>query len=123
MLLHPLTHRGRTSVGACVLQRRHIWRRRGRRRSEKIFEQPFSPQHRRGSRRVRGRKQDAALPEQSPALVVAEGHTPEVAAIDVRYLIVPRQSLVEKRVIGGQQIEDAAILSQHALEKQFGFTL
>jgi hypothetical protein len=36
---------------------------------------------------------------------------------------VLRQTLVDERVVGGQQIEDAAILAQDALEEQLGLAL
>ena len=42
----------------------------------------------------------AALPEQPAAPVVVERHAPEPAAVDAGNPIVPRQPLVEERVVG-----------------------
>ena len=38
--------------------------------------------------------------------------------MDARNSIMPRQSLVQERVVGTQQIEKAAILAQHAFEEE-----
>ena len=43
-----------------------------------------------------------------------------MAAFHVRDAVVPRKTLVEERVVGTQQIERAAILTDEALEEQFG---
>ena len=43
-------------------------------------------------------------PSRPPAPAVGERDAPEVAAVDVRDLVVPRQPLVHERVVGGQQI-------------------
>ncbi len=45
----------------------------------------------------------------------------EPAAVDVRYAIVPRQPLVQKRVVRGDQLGDAAVASQHMFEQPLGF--
>ena len=47
-------------------------------------------------------------------------HAAEVAAVDVRDAVVPRQPLVDERVVGVQQVEDAAVLAHDALEEQLG---
>ena len=41
----------------------------------------------------------------------------EVAALDVRDAVVLREPLVEERVVGGQQLEHAAVLAHDAVEK------
>ena len=47
----------------------------------------------------------------------------EVAAVDVGDAVVPRQPLVDERVVGGQQVEDAAVLAHDAVEEQLGLAL
>src|SRR5206468_10266063 len=72
----------------------------------------------------RGNGQDAALSEQStPHAVAAERDAPEMAAVDVWHAVVAREPLVQERVIGGQQLERAAILPHDALEKQLRLAL
>ena len=45
----------------------------------------------------------------------------EVAAVDVRHAVVPRQPLVDERVVGVEQVEHAAVLRDDALEEQLRF--
>ena len=60
------------------------------------------------------------MPEQASArAVVRPGDTPEVAALHSADAVMQRQSLVQERVIGPQQIKRAAILAQDAFEEQF----
>ena len=42
---------------------------------------------------------------------------------DVRDAVVPREPLVDERVVGGQQVEHAAILADDAVEEQLGLAL
>ena len=63
------------------------------------------------------------LAEQPAADAVGERHAPEVAAVDVRDAVVPRQPLVHERVVGGQQLEHAAVLAQLAADEQLGLLL
>ena len=51
----------------------------------------------------------------------AERHAPELAAVDVRDAVVLRQPLVDERVVRGQQIDDAPILADDAVEQQLHF--
>ena len=116
---HPLPHRrGAVGVGPRpVRQRRHVGRRVGRRRAEDVGQYPPAPEHRRRPHRVRGDGQDAALPEQ-PAPVPAHRHPAEVASLHVGNAVVPRESIVDERVVGVEQVEDAAVLAHDALEEQ-----
>ena len=56
----------------------------------------------------------AALPQQAAARLVGERHAAEVIAVDVGNAVVPRQPLVDEAVVGGQQIEQTAILLHDA---------
>ena len=74
------------------------------------------PRHRRGSCPCRaGRGGSRASGRQR--------HAPEVRAVDVRDAVVPRQPLVDERVVGGQQIDDVAVLADDALEEQLRLAL
>ena len=52
----------------------------------------------------------------SPASVDAA----ELAAVDVRQAVVPRQPLVHERVVGGHQVQHVAILAHDAGEEELG---
>ena len=67
-----------------------------------------------------GQGEDAPLPEQPPPGRGIELHPPEVAAVHVRNPVVPGEPLVHERVRRGQQVEDAAVAAQHAVDEQLG---
>src|SRR5207253_11111605 len=58
------------------------------------------------------------LAKQPEAILIGERHAPEVTAEDARNAVMLRQPLVEKRVIGPQQILDRPILANLALEEE-----
>ena len=58
------------------------------------------------------------MSEQSAASAVGERHAPKVTAVDVRDLIVTGKPLVDVGVVGGQQLADAAILTQLGVDEQ-----
>src|SRR6185503_3095727 len=121
MRFHLLPNRHRLGVGATLIQQRDVgwWRRR--RCTEDVVEQPAAAQHRRRAVWVRRDGQDAALTEQSTPNAVGEGDAPEVAAIHVRDPVVASEPLVHERVVGGDQIHDAAILAQLRSNEQSRF--
>ena len=88
-----------------------------------IRQNPFAAHGRRRAVRVRRRRQDAALAEQAPPRLVGHRHAPEVAAVDVRNLVVLGQPLVDERVVGRQQIEHVVVLAHDAVEEQLGLAL
>ena len=45
-------------------------------------------------------------------------HAPELAAVDVGDAVVPRQPLVDERVVGRQQVEHAAVLAHRRCSKK-----
>ena len=47
-------------------------------------------------------------------------HAAELVAGDVRNAVVPGEALVDEGVVGGQQVEDAAVLAHDAVEEQLG---
>ena len=123
VLLHRLAHRERAAVAGGLLQGRHVGRRQRRRRAEQVLQHPLAAQHRRRAGRVGGSGQDAALAEQPAARGVRQLHAAEVAAVDVRDVVVPCQPLVDEGVVGGQQVEDAPVLAHHALEEELGLAV
>src|SRR5204862_8099334 len=67
--------------------------------------------------------QPAALAEDAAAALVGQLHAQERLANDVRNAIDLGDSLVDKRVVGGKQIEHVPIVADDAVEEQLGFTL
>ena len=49
-----------------------------------------------------------------------EPHPPQVAAVDARQAVVAREPLVHVRVVGREQVEDAAVLANQALDEELG---
>jgi hypothetical protein len=70
---------------------------------------------------IRGDREDAALAEQPAPVVVWDGDAPEVAAFDAGNAVVPRQPLVDERVIGVQKVEHGAVFADDAVDEQLGF--
>ena len=59
------------------------------------------------------------MPQQAAAGAArGQRHPPEVAAGHPGHAVVPGQPLVQERVVGGDQVEGAAVLAQDALEEQ-----
>src|SRR5690606_15239604 len=77
--------------------------------------------HRRRACRVGSHRQQGALAQQAAAHghFRAEFHTTELRTVDVGDAVVLGQPLVDVGVVGGQQVEDAAILVNDAAEEQF----
>ena len=68
-------------------------------------------------------RQNATLTEQPATPVVAERHPAETAAGYPWDLIVPGKALVQERVVGPQQLQDARVLAQLALDEELCFSL
>mgnify|MGYP003694800851 CR=1 FL=1 len=67
--------------------------------------------------------QHAALPQQAAARAVGrQRHAAEVAAVDVRDAVVACQPFVHERVVRAEQVDDAAVVADDALEEHLGFT-
>ena len=94
--------------------------RRRSRRAQHVFEHPLAALHGRRAVRRRRHRQDAAVAEQPAAFASRELDAAKAAAADVRDAVVPREALVDERVVGGEQIDDARVLAQHAREQQLG---
>src|SRR5262245_26161046 len=118
METQPLSNR--KVGGHPTIERRHIRQWRRRRSTEKVAQDPYSPNHRRSPRRVGRDRQYAALPQQSATLAFRrERHAPEAAAIDIGNSVVLRQALVEKGGIRLEQIKHTAIRSHNAIHEEF----
>src|SRR5205807_3079054 len=83
-----------------------------------IFEQPLSAYGRRRTSRVRGDGKHARLAEQAKTPLIGERHPPEASAIHTGDSVMAGKLLVEKRDIGGQEIDDAAIFFQLSIEEE-----
>src|SRR5690606_28632978 len=88
-------------------------------RPEKILEDPLPAYHRRGTVRVGRDGQDAAVAEQpSSRIVFRQLDAAEVRAFDTLDTVVPRDPIVQERVVGIEQLESAPILSNDTAEEQ-----
>ena len=124
MHLHAFAHGRFFRVARIVLLRRleqgHDRRRRRRTHAEEDFQEPLAAGDGRGSRGLRRHAQQGAFPEQpTPHVEVgAKSHAPEPAAVDVRDPVVAGEPFVDERVVRGQQIQDAAVLVDDAVEQE-----
>src|SRR5688572_16136613 len=62
------------------------------------------------------------MPEESSARTFVERDAPEAAAANVRDAVMAGEALVNERVVGVDQIEDAAVFADDGVEQQLGFT-
>ena len=99
-------------------------RRRRHLQTEDVVQQPLAAQDRRGSIGIRGGGEHGGVGQQSAALIrVRQRDAAEAAAVDTRNPIMPREPLVDERVVGAEQVEHAAILGDRAGDKQLRFAL
>ena len=103
-------------------ERRHVRRRRRRRRSEQHFHHPLAALHRRRALGDRRQRQDAAVAEDAAA-IGRQRDAAELRAGDVRDAVMAGHALVRVGVVGGKQIEQAAILAHQAVEEELGLLL
>ena len=92
----------------------HVRRRRRRRRAHQLV---HAPTRRAAPARCGRRTRSAAAPRPCPAAPaprILERHAPELRTEHRRDAVVPREPLVEERVVGGEQVADVAILEQDA---------
>ena len=83
----------------------------GRRGAEDVREHPLATQHRRGAIGIGRHGQQTGMPQDAaPArrLCLVETDAAEMRAVYSRDAVVPRQSLVDERVVGLQQFPHAA---------------
>src|SRR5262249_38139745 len=113
---HPLANRLRLNL---VVRRQvgHIRRRWRRRGSQQIFENPLSTLDGRRAIWLGGHSEDARLTQQPSSLRIGQCQAPEPGAVNPWDPVVLRQTVVEERVIRGEQIENAVILAKLAREK------
>ena len=94
--------------------------RRGR-GAEQHLHDPLAAQHRRRAVREGRQHQDAAVSEHPAAGVVGIGHPAEVAARHPRHaVVVAGEPLVDERVVGPIEVEQAAVLLHEVGEEQLG---
>ena len=112
--LHALAHGLR--LARLLVERRHVGRRLRRRRTQNVRQHVLAAHHRRGPVVLRVQRQDAAVAEQSPALLVRDRDAAELSAVDVRQAVVARQPFVDERVVRAQQV-DTLLSSRTTLSK------
>jgi hypothetical protein len=118
MLFEPRPQCLRRLTAFVLRQRRDLERRIGRRRAKQAIENPCTAQDGRRAVRIRRHHQDRALAQEAAARLVLERHSTEVGALHRLDAVVHRESLVEERVVRGQQLEHAAIAAQHAIDEE-----
>ena len=78
----------------------------------------------RGSVRLRGDGQYAALSEQAAAnVVLVERDPPEVSALDVWNPVVAREPFVQERVVRCEKLQSSSVFVHDRVEEEFCFTL
>ena len=120
VLFHAFAQRQRFAI-AIFFERRNIGRRRSGRNSEQIRENPFAALHRRRAIRIRGHSKNAALAEQTATVFGRQRDAAELASVDVRNAVVPRQTFIDEGVVGVQQVHHAAVFAHDALEEELRF--
>src|SRR5687768_10761118 len=75
--------------------------------------------HGRGTRRVRRDGQNTRVTQEPAAMtLLVHGDSPKLTAVHVRDPIMFSEPLVEKRIVGLNQIKHTAILTQNAVEEK-----
>ena len=122
VLLHPLAHGEEPPLrgGFRILERRHVRRRRRRGSAEQHLQHPLATLHRRRPVRDRGEQKNAPLGQEAAARL-GQQRASELRAGDVGQPVMPREPLVHEGVVGGDEVKDAAILADDAVEEELGF--
>ena len=122
-----LSHRkDLTGVLALSRQRRNIRRRRRRRRAKEIAQHVLPSEHGRRAVRIGRDRENTRVPQQTQSvarIVVGIRDAAEVVPEYVRNAVMPGEPFVHERVVGAEEIDDAAILAKHAFQKQGRFAL
>ena len=84
MLLHALAKRQHAAPVLCFFELRHVGRRRRGRRPEEVVENPFPASHDSRAIGQRRRREETALAKQPAPVDIGDGHTPEMASVNVR---------------------------------------
>ena len=123
MLLQARPQRHRLGIMGILGQCGHVGRRLRRRRAQQIVQYPLAPENRRGAGGKRRDRQHAAVAEQPATVAIGKGHPAKSVTNHVGNVVVLGQPAIHKRVVGGEQIGDVAILADDAHEEQLSFTL
>ena len=60
------------------------------------------------------------MPEQAAPILVAHRHAPELGAVNARDAVVLGEPLIDEGVVRIQQLADALVFAQHALDQELG---
>ena len=122
MVLHLLAHGRffRVRVRGARRQRRHVRRRVRRTHAEHVGHDPFAARDRRRAIGFGAGCEERPLAQQPAARlhVRTERDATELAAGDVLDAVMLGQPLVDERVVGVQQVHDAAIVADDRVEQQ-----
>ena len=103
------------------LQVRDVRRRRRRRRGQDVFQDPLAAFHDRGAVVVGRHRQYAGLAQQAAATQLrVEVHPAHRRAVHARYAVVLGQPLVDERIVGVEEGQDAAVLAEHRHDEHVG---
>src|SRR5208283_746861 len=92
-------------------------------RAQQILQNPLASLYYRRSVGIGSNSQQTALPQQAAAIRIVQRHAPQLRSVNSGNAVVPRQALIQKRIIGAQQFERAAVLAENALKEQLSFRL
>jgi hypothetical protein len=122
VLFHALAHRKHADI-FIVGEGRDIGRRGRGRRAQKLFQNPFTADRRRRPVGIGGHRQNARLSEQPMPRVVFQCDAAKFRTVNTFDSVMLRQALVYKGVVRIQNIDDAAIFTDHAFDQKFRFAL
>ena len=108
-----------------IFEQRNVGGRRWRRRAEDVFQYEQAAFHRRGARGVRRDDEHGAVGEDAAARrVLRQADAAHLRAFDVeiRQVVMLRETFVEEGVIGIEEFQHAAVLSHDMGEGHLGFT-
>ncbi len=117
MRFELLAHR-RGRANRLFVEVGHVGGGRGRRRVEQVVQDPLAAQHRRGPRGIGGHGQHAALRQHSAARRAGQVHAAEFRSGHARDAVMAREALVEERIPGVDEIEDAAVFTDHVVQEE-----
>src|SRR5690348_6633636 len=119
---HALAH-GQLLRGLIVLQRWHIRWRWWWRCAQQLFQDPFAANGRGRTVGIGGYGEDTRLSKQAKAFRIVQLNAAEFVPVNSLDSIVLSHALIEKRVVGAQQIDDTVVLPHLAFDQKLGFLL
>src|SRR5438105_6290837 len=114
MLFHALADRRFVTPAAVVFfESRHVRRRQRSRSTQDVFDNPLASRHWGSSIGDRCHEKDASLTQQALSSITLKSDTAEPASVNVGNTVVPRQPLINKRIICFEEIDDASVFAKN----------